>query len=296
MSPQPNGSRDFSSDMVQATKNFKSEPERKNEKRTKKEIPSCPHQKIIDLYHEILPELPRIKVWNETRKRYLQAKWKEDSERQNLEWWENYFKLVKKCPFLLGQIETRNGTTFRADLEWLIRPNNFAKVLEGKYLPDTSSDSQKKNEKFNSQQILEDCKFNITPLKEEFARQVIDIYHNSLKILPRINKLGPKIVLLIENIRKNYPDFNTLEAWKNFFEMVKKQPYLLGINKKHWQANLYWLLDKNNFEKVLNGFYLEPEHGIDPLFYNNIKAGIKCFESIEEGENDDEGYKVSELF
>jgi len=45
LSPQPNGSRDFSSDMVQATKNFKSEPERKNEKRTKKEIPSCPHQK-----------------------------------------------------------------------------------------------------------------------------------------------------------------------------------------------------------------------------------------------------------
>lgn len=90
--------------------------------------PSCPHQEIIALYHEILPELPRVKEWGEERQKLLRKRWRESAERQNLDWWRRFFEYVKKCPFLMGQ-----KTDFQANLEWLIRPKNFVKVIEGLY-------------------------------------------------------------------------------------------------------------------------------------------------------------------
>ncbi len=90
--------------------------------------PICPHQKIVNAYHEILPELTRIKEWNETRRKLLKKRWSDDIKRQNLKWWEGYFEYVRKSPFLMG-----DKTDFHADLEWLIKPSNFTKVIEGRY-------------------------------------------------------------------------------------------------------------------------------------------------------------------
>lgn len=89
----------------------------------------CPHKEIISLYHAILPTLPKIKAWTEARKKMLKGRWSEDKERQNLEWWKEYFKLVASSDFLLG----RSGQSFQANLEWLITPKNFTKVIEGNY-------------------------------------------------------------------------------------------------------------------------------------------------------------------
>jgi hypothetical protein len=97
--------------------------------------PNCPHQKIIDLYHKILcPQLPRVKRWTESRGRHLKARWNETDESQTIEWWEEYFKTVKKCPWLMGEVEpSSGGKRFMADIDWLINQTNMAKVLEGKY-------------------------------------------------------------------------------------------------------------------------------------------------------------------
>jgi hypothetical protein len=97
--------------------------------------PVCPHAEIIEKYHRILPDLPRVQIWTKKRKSCLASRWKEDADRQNLAWWEDYFGIVSKSPFLLGKAEGRNGDKpFKADLEWLILPNNLPKVLEGRYL------------------------------------------------------------------------------------------------------------------------------------------------------------------
>ena len=107
--------------------------------------PDCPHEKIIALYHEILPELARISIWNDERKKHLRTRWREIWERLRkrgeshdiealFDWWRKYFACVKASPFLLGQVTDRSGKAFFADLEWLVKPANFAKVIEGKYL------------------------------------------------------------------------------------------------------------------------------------------------------------------
>ncbi len=95
---------------------------------TKEKYSLVPHQKIIDFYHEILPELPRVIEWTEFRKRTLQTRWREKKERQSLEWWESFFLKIKNSDFLCGRVKD-----FKADLEWCIKPKNFIKILEGRY-------------------------------------------------------------------------------------------------------------------------------------------------------------------
>jgi len=89
---------------------------------------NCPHQQIIEIYHQELPQLPVVRVWNEKRKRLLSARWREDPTRQSLEFWRKYFRYVSKSDFLTGRA---NG--FQASLEWLVNSSNFVKVIEGNY-------------------------------------------------------------------------------------------------------------------------------------------------------------------
>ncbi|WP_220084253.1 hypothetical protein [Stenotrophomonas maltophilia] len=96
--------------------------------------PPCPHMKIIELFHEVLPELPAVCAWNETRQRKLGARWKERREQQELTWWRSFFEAVRDMPWLMGQRNGRDGRPFRCTLEWLVSPTNFVKVIEGHYL------------------------------------------------------------------------------------------------------------------------------------------------------------------
>jgi len=90
--------------------------------------PPCPHQAIISLFHEVLPGLPQVVKWTDTRQEHLRKCWR-DETRQSLEWWKEYFVRVRGTPFLLGE----NDRNWQADLEWLTIESNLLKVLEGKY-------------------------------------------------------------------------------------------------------------------------------------------------------------------
>lgn len=96
-------------------------------------ISRCPHRQIIDLYHEILPMCPQVRLWTPARQQYLTQRWREDRDRQDLEWWKGYFEHVAESRFLTGKCASNGKPPFRATLEWLVRPQNFAKVYEGQY-------------------------------------------------------------------------------------------------------------------------------------------------------------------
>ncbi|GHV35045.1 hypothetical protein FACS1894187_06890 [Synergistales bacterium] len=94
----------------------------------------CPHGEIVSLYHEILPELQRVKDWTADRQAFLRARWRSSPERQSLDWWREYFLSVRNMDWLMGRREGRDGRPFYATLEWLVRPQNFNKIIEGFYL------------------------------------------------------------------------------------------------------------------------------------------------------------------
>lgn len=93
-----------------------------------KPIDDCPHQEIVNVYHEILPELPRVKILTDKRKQLLKTRWREDEKRQDLEFWRRFFNYIRTSDFLMGKA---NG--FQASFEWLITSQNFVKVIEGNY-------------------------------------------------------------------------------------------------------------------------------------------------------------------
>lgn len=93
----------------------------------------CPHQAIIDLYHQTLPTGRQVRIWNDTRKAKLRARWKEDLKRQSLDWWGKFFGYIAESDFLTGKTASTHRPPFELDLEWIVSPTNFVKIVEGKY-------------------------------------------------------------------------------------------------------------------------------------------------------------------
>ena len=89
----------------------------------------CPQKEIISLYHQILPSMPTVREWTRARESKLKARWKESTERQSLDWWRGFFTYVSQSDFLCGKTDK----PFVCNLEWLVTPGNFAKVIEGNY-------------------------------------------------------------------------------------------------------------------------------------------------------------------
>lgn len=110
---------------------------------TVKKLPGCDHKSVIALYHQHLPTMRRIEVWNDTRAGYLRQRWREVATELGqekdivvqdvLSWWEEFFQHVGKSKFLTGRVNDKGGRAFVADLEWILKPSNFAKIIEGKY-------------------------------------------------------------------------------------------------------------------------------------------------------------------
>lgn len=92
-----------------------------------------PYQKIVDLYHELLPELPKVQALTEARKGQIRQRMIK-GQIKDLNEWRDYFEHVKDSKFLTGKTEPAPGRkVFVADLEWLTKESNFVKVWEGKY-------------------------------------------------------------------------------------------------------------------------------------------------------------------
>lgn len=105
-------------------------------------VPPCPHQQILALYHELLPELPRMKIWDGARQQNLTARWRERwkaghyaTQADGLAYWRRMFVYISsRCDWLMGRSENYGGRKpFQASLDWIVKPQNFAKIIEGKY-------------------------------------------------------------------------------------------------------------------------------------------------------------------
>jgi len=105
--------------------------------------PTCPHVEIIELYAQHLPNLPQPKaeLWSGARATALRQRWawlltakKKTGERyatdkaEGLDWFSRFFAYVGESDFLTG----REGK-WSCDLGWLVKADNFSKVVQGNY-------------------------------------------------------------------------------------------------------------------------------------------------------------------
>jgi hypothetical protein len=77
---------------------------------------------------------------NATRRKHLVSRWREvdatdklSNKQEGLEIFAAFFERVHKSNFLSGRTNKKNGRVWKANLDWLILPTNFLKVVEGHY-------------------------------------------------------------------------------------------------------------------------------------------------------------------
>jgi len=81
-------------------------------------------------------------VLNEARRAALATRWREVcaasafDRTAGLDWFRWLFvERVKASAFLMGRTAgSRDGKSWRCSWDWLMRPTNFAKVVDGNYL------------------------------------------------------------------------------------------------------------------------------------------------------------------
>ena len=81
------------------------------------------YQGVLDAYHECCPSFPAVIKLTETRKRAIKARLKD----YGLDEIKRAFSLAEQSDFLKG------SSGWQASFDWLMKPANMTKVLEGNY-------------------------------------------------------------------------------------------------------------------------------------------------------------------
>jgi hypothetical protein len=110
----------------------------------------CPTGLLVNLYHELMPTNPQIKVINDSRRSAIKARWEQAAKlncepfgyatrSEGLAAWRRFFEVCAESKFLTGQVEPPPGKKrFLADIDFIFSPNGFAKTLENKYHRDAA--------------------------------------------------------------------------------------------------------------------------------------------------------------
>lgn len=85
-----------------------------------------PYARIVELYHTICTSYPTLRAIEGNREKLIAARWK---KYRTLDAFRELFEKAEASDFLKGD----NDRGWTADFDWLIRPTNMSKVLEGKY-------------------------------------------------------------------------------------------------------------------------------------------------------------------
>ena len=113
--------------------------------RRKSAAPPCPTQDLVALWNtHCAPPLPGVGVLNAARREAISARWREVcadaglDQAAGLEWFGWLMReRVAGSDFLMGRrggTHGPNGHAWQATLDWVFRPTNFAKVVDGNYI------------------------------------------------------------------------------------------------------------------------------------------------------------------
>jgi hypothetical protein len=107
---------------------------------------NCPIDLIVQAYHRAMPENPRCRIVTAARKSAIRARWREaaklkdvgpfgyDTPEQGVRAWGKFFQICEQSDFLAGRTTSSDGRPpFIADIDFLMSPSGFVKILENKY-------------------------------------------------------------------------------------------------------------------------------------------------------------------
>lgn len=108
-------------------------------------LPPCPQQDLLNLYRKHLPNLTQPRIWDGSRAASLRQRWQQcarpsagafgggyETTEKGIEFWDSFFGYIANDTTLAKGFESQ-GRVWRPDLEWICKPANFAKIVDGKY-------------------------------------------------------------------------------------------------------------------------------------------------------------------
>ena len=114
------------------------------DKKSDKKKPSVSCQDVVDAYHEILPEAPRIRALNDKRKNQIRTFWRKagvitrqlDGHGFTMQDWRNYLSYVgENCRWMFEErLNHQRGTVWhKKGFDFLLNDNTYLKVREGEH-------------------------------------------------------------------------------------------------------------------------------------------------------------------
>ena len=114
------------------------------DKKSDKKKPSVSCQDVVDAYHEILPEAPRIRALNDNRKNQIRTCWRKaglitlqlDGHGFTMQDWRNYLSYVgENCRWMFEERPNhQRGTVWhKKGFDFLLNDNTYLKVREGEH-------------------------------------------------------------------------------------------------------------------------------------------------------------------
>ena len=109
--------------------------------RRKQRAPTCPAERLVEAWNDACtPALPAVGVLNLARRTAVAARWAEVCNAEGfthsagLDWFRWLFaERVAASAFLTGRSKSHSGD-WRCSWDWVMRPTNFAKVVDGNYV------------------------------------------------------------------------------------------------------------------------------------------------------------------
>jgi len=87
-------------------------------------------------------------------------------------------------------------------------------------------------------------------------QDIINLYHLTLPELQKVKIWGEDSRKKLKTRWNEDPERQSLDWWKSFFlEKIKESDYLMG-RVNDFQVNLGWMIGPKNFEKIMNGMYV----------------------------------------
>ncbi|EHT2487508.1 DNA replication protein [Escherichia coli] len=114
------------------------------DRKSDKKKPSVSCQDVVDAYHEILPEAPRIRALNDKRKNQIRTFWRKagvitrqlDGHGFTMQDWRNYLSYVgENCRWMFEERPNhQRGTVWhKKGFDFLLNDNTYLKVREGEH-------------------------------------------------------------------------------------------------------------------------------------------------------------------
>lgn len=90
-----------------------------------------PFDELQRRYNELCPSLPKCLKLTDSRRKSLGARWR---ELPDLDSWLQFFRRVEASDWLSGRTQhSSDHQNWKPDIGWILKPDRFAEILEGKY-------------------------------------------------------------------------------------------------------------------------------------------------------------------